>query len=173
MFFFWVVFRLTMKCVQPSTASEETLREHCLTFLEKNPGRPVPLADIHRYAGYLKRDSDGEKSKGLGNSKKCCCDLRKLCVFPANLQGWLFQGGNHEQEHFPATVVIDMSLLCFTLGHCFWDDIKGLGIAKASRLTRDQPPTDSNSFWLERRWTHRPALDLREWIHGFEETGCK
>lgn len=32
-----------------NTSYVETLREHCLTFLEKNPGRPVPLADIHRY----------------------------------------------------------------------------------------------------------------------------
>jgi len=27
----------------------ETLREHCLAHLEKNPGRPASLADLHRY----------------------------------------------------------------------------------------------------------------------------
>ena len=29
----------------------ETLREHCLAHLEKNPGRPASLADLHRYVG--------------------------------------------------------------------------------------------------------------------------
>ena len=33
-----------------TTAAQETLREYCLTFMDKNYGRPVSQADLHRFA---------------------------------------------------------------------------------------------------------------------------
>ena len=45
----------------------------------------------------------------------------------------------------------------------FFIDINRLGTAKTSRLTRVTRPLTATGLW-ERRRTHQPSLDLREWI---------